>query len=76
MELLEQLLGTLEEYRYFALFIGMIIGGESIFLPAVYLTVLGIFEVVPLVAIAGLATVISDTAWYLVGWFMPFSRPS
>lgn len=74
MELLQELLGKLEEYRYLALFIGMIIGGESIFLPAVYLTVLGIFEVMPLIFIAGLATVISDSAWYLVGWFIPFSR--
>jgi len=74
MELLHALLSFLEDYRHVALFIGMIVGGESIFLPAVYLTVLGIFEVAPLLLIAGLATIISDTAWYFVGWLLPFER--
>ncbi len=45
----------------------LLIGGESIALPIVYLALLGKFSLVQVLGLIFAATVISDTAWYFAG---------
>jgi membrane protein DedA with SNARE-associated domain len=61
-------------HPYLYLFLGMVIGGETFFLPAVYLASQGVLHFSAVLAISALATLISDTAWYVIGRSFPLSR--
>jgi membrane protein DedA with SNARE-associated domain len=54
-------------HAYLLLFLGMLIGGETFLLPAVYLATKGAMSFPLLFLFAAAATVISDTCWYLIG---------
>jgi membrane protein DedA with SNARE-associated domain len=68
------MLELLQQYEYVFLFFGILIGGEIVLLPAVYLAVIGFFGFTPLAAIAILATLITDNFWYAVGRKLPLAR--
>ena len=56
------------------LFLGMLVGGETFFLPAVYLSVKGTLNFSDILFFAVLATIISDTAWYALGRFFSLEK--
>ncbi len=70
------MLEVLQTYQYPLLFLFLIVGDELILLPAVYLAMIGVFNFVPLVVIALLANIISDSAWYGLGRILPADRVS
>jgi membrane protein DedA with SNARE-associated domain len=61
------LIDLIAAYPYITVFIGLLIGGETILLPALYLGVLGVLNVWAILVIMIISTVISDTFWYTVG---------
>ena len=64
----------LTDHSYLALFFALLVGGETILLPAVYFALLGKLELLPVVAVAATATILSDFGWYLGGRFVPASK--
>lgn len=57
----------LATHPYVVMFIGLLLGGETILLPALYLGISGSVSLSAVVAISLLATAISDSLWYLLG---------
>lgn len=57
----------LTHYHYTFLFFGLLIGGESVLVPAVYLAITGVFTFPALIGVTIMATVISDSLWYAMG---------
>jgi membrane protein DedA with SNARE-associated domain len=62
------------EHPYLFLFFGLLIGGESILVPALYLAVASKLSVVCVIGLALVATVISDTVWYFIGYYLTHQR--
>lgn len=58
-------------HKNILLFLGLVVGGETALIPAVYLAFTGVFDFYHIVPIAILATLISDTLWYVLGRFFP-----
>jgi membrane protein DedA with SNARE-associated domain len=54
-------------HPYLFLFVGLLLGGETILLPAIYLALTGIYSIYAVMGIMILATVISDLFWYFIG---------
>jgi polyprenyl-phospho-N-acetylgalactosaminyl synthase len=61
-------------YQYVLLFCGMLFGGETVLLPAIYLVLIGKLQLIPLIIAAALATIISDSGWYFAGRFLPVNK--
>src|SRR5438045_4018998 len=59
------------QHEYLLIFGGLILGGETVLLPAIYLALIGKLNLMFLVTIAGCATIIADSGWYLVGRLSP-----
>jgi membrane protein DedA with SNARE-associated domain len=59
---------------YFLIFIGLLIGGESVLLPSIYFVHLNKLNAGLIIAIAFLATMISDAGWYLVGRYFSLNK--
>lgn len=55
------------EFKYVFFFIGMIIFGETVLIPALYGTIFGFFDLWLILGIALFATLLSDSVWYAVG---------
>lgn len=51
------------------IFTGLFFGGESVLFPSIFLALEGIITFRGLIITAALATILSDTAWYIVGRF-------
>lgn len=56
-------------HPYLIVFAGMLFGGEGVFLPAIYLALLGKLNFFYLIPAAISASVVSDAAWYALGRF-------
>ena len=56
--------------KYIPLFLGLLLGGEMVLVPAVYASALGILDPFLVFAVALAATLISDSLWYLFGRLM------
>lgn len=54
-----------------ALFIGMLIGGETVLVPAMYVVLSGAMQLLPFLIIVIAATCISDAVWYAIGRSLP-----
>lgn len=54
-------------HPYVFIFIGLLIGGETVLLPAIYLAITGTLSLSYVTAIMLVSTVISDILWYYVG---------
>ncbi|HYE60270.1 MAG TPA: VTT domain-containing protein [Candidatus Kapabacteria bacterium] len=52
---------------YMLIFLGLLVGGESVLIPAVYLTFIHVLSAPTLIVLSICATVISDTFWYIMG---------
>lgn len=59
---------------YLGIFAGILVGGESVFIPAVYLTFRNVIDPIPLILISASAGIISDSIWYWVGKTFPVHR--
>lgn len=70
-EPLQSVMGALSAYPYLALFLGLLVAGELILLPAIYLASTGRLEILPLLSVAFVATMISDVIWYGLGRRFP-----
>jgi membrane protein DedA with SNARE-associated domain len=55
-------------HPYISVFIGLVVGGESVLLPTLYLATQNIFSIKYVWCIALLAVAISDSFWYYVGY--------
>lgn len=73
LESLYPALEILSAYPYLALFAGMLIAGEIILLPAIFLATTGRIDLLAVVSVALLATLISDALWYVLGRRFPLS---
>src|SRR4051794_22742634 len=62
------------EQPYLVLFFALLIGGETILLPAVYFALLGKLNLWGVAAGASSATILSDSAWEFVGRVLPVGR--
>ena len=62
------------DQTYFVLFLGLLFGGETVFVPALYWALIGKLALVPLLITATAATILSDGAWFMVGRFLPAER--
>lgn len=71
LENLHPLMGALSAYPYLALFIGMLIAGEVVLLPAIFLATTGRLDILAVVAVSVSATLISDALWYYLGRRFP-----
>ncbi len=67
MKLVTILWPYISHYPYLLLFAGMLAGGETFLLPAVYLAINGAISFNMVVLLSCLATLISDSAWYAIG---------
>lgn len=61
------MLELLQQYQYIFLFVGVIVGGEMVIIPAVYLTLTHVFNFPLFISITIFATIISDSVWYVLG---------
>jgi membrane protein DedA with SNARE-associated domain len=59
------------DHTYGLLFFALLLGGETILIPAVYLALIGKLEILPLAGVACCATILSDSAWYFAGRLLP-----
>src|SRR5437667_10691209 len=64
----------LTDHSYLALFFALLLGGETILLPAVYFALLGKLELLPVMVVAATATILSDFGWYLAGRLLPAKK--
>jgi membrane protein DedA with SNARE-associated domain len=64
-------LDVLSAHPYIALFAGMLIAGEVVLLPAIFLATTGRLDMAVVVGIAMIATLISDAFWYGLGRRFP-----
>jgi len=62
------------EQPYAVLFFALLLGGETVLVPAVYLALLGKLNLWGLAGVASLATMLSDSAWYWVGRILPAEK--
>lgn len=74
MEFINLLWPYVSEHTYLFLFLGMLVGGETFLLPAVYLAARGTLPFSHIVILSSIATLISDTVWYSIGRFFPLER--
>jgi len=61
---------------YSALFIGLLFGGETALLPAIYFGISGVINLEAVIGISIIATAISDTFWYYLGRTMSAEKIS
>lgn len=62
------------EESYWILFLALLVGGETVLMPALYLAMTNRIELVPLFVLSLVATALADTTLYVVGRFLPWGR--
>jgi membrane protein DedA with SNARE-associated domain len=67
------MLEILIHYRYAAIAVAMVIGGDIVLISAVYLLFHNYFSLWPLIATCFFSTMIADVAWYSLGKYLPKS---
>lgn len=60
-------------YPYLMLFVGLLLAGEVVLLPALYLATTGRLDPFLVIVVAVVATMLSDLAWFLLGRWSPSS---
>lgn len=61
---------------YVSVFIGLIIGGENVLLPILYLATQKVFSIEYIWVLSLFATAITDTVWYYLGYKFSLQRLS
>jgi membrane protein DedA with SNARE-associated domain len=74
MELLTAMWPYVANHAHLFLFLGMLVGGETFLLPAIYLAIQGTLRFSDVLLLALLATVVSDVIWYTAGRFVPLEK--
>jgi membrane protein DedA with SNARE-associated domain len=64
------LISLIQEYKYVFLFIGLILGGETVLIPAVYLAYTSVLNWGAVLGITVLAAGLSDVLWYFLGSYL------
>ncbi|MEX0739893.1 MAG: DedA family protein [Pseudohongiella sp.] len=62
---------ALSSYPYLAIFVGLLLMGEMVLLPAIYMAVTGRIDLAAVIILAVLATLISDYLWYALSRRFP-----
>lgn len=62
------LVTIIQEYGYFIIFFGTLLGGEVVILIASFLAFLGFFNIYLVLLISTIGIIISDSFWYWLGW--------
>lgn len=73
LENLHPIFGALAAYPYMVIFIGMLVAGEVILLPAIFLATTGRLDLPAVIFASVIATLISDLLWYGLGRRFPAS---
>lgn len=71
LDFLQPLLNLLQAYPFLFIFFGMLVAGEAVLLPAIFLAATGRLDLAVVIALAILATVLSDLVWYGLGRKFP-----
>jgi len=58
-------------YPYLMLFVGLLLAGEAVLLPALYLATTGRLDPLTVIIVAVAATMLSDLVWFLLGRWSP-----
>jgi membrane protein DedA with SNARE-associated domain len=69
-EYIDTFIGSLGAYAYALIFLGLLVAGESVLLPAIYFALDGKLHMPYVILIALVATAIADAFWYWVGLHM------
>ena len=75
-DFLQPLFSALYTHPYLFIAIGMIVAGELVLLPAIYLAATGRLDLGAVIALALAATLVADLAWYYAGRKFPASALS
>lgn len=67
----QPVLDIVAAYPYLMLFVGLLLAGEVVLLPALYLATTGKLDPLLVVVVAVVATMLSDLAWFLLGRWSP-----
>lgn len=70
-DFLQPLMNLLQAHPFLFIFVGMLVAGEAVLLPAIFLAVTGRLDLATVISLAVLATVLSDLAWYGLGRKFP-----
>lgn len=62
------------QFRYWLLFVGLLIAGESVLLTGIYFALNGELDFKALIVLAFLATWLSDSTLYLIGRVVPWQK--
>ncbi|MDO8908987.1 MAG: DedA family protein [Pseudohongiella sp.] len=76
LENLHPVVGALSAYPYIALFMGMLVAGEVVLLPAIFLATAGRLDLPFVICVSVIATLISDLLWYCLGRLFPAATVS
>lgn len=69
----QPVLDLLAAYPYLMLFVGLLLAGEVVLLPALYLATTGRLDALLVIVVAVIATMLSDLVWFLLGRWSPAS---
>jgi membrane protein DedA with SNARE-associated domain len=67
----QPVLDLVAAYPYLMLFVGLLLAGEVVLLPALYLATTGRLDAVAVILVAVVATMLSDLAWFMIGRWSP-----
>lgn len=73
-EFLQPLVEAVSDHPYLFIFFGLLVAGELVLIPAIYLAVTGRLELGGVFLVAVTAMAISDLAWYWLGRALPRER--
>lgn len=69
----QPVLDLVAAYPYLMLFVGLLLAGEVVLLPALYLATTGRLDPWMVIVVAVVATMLSDLVWFLLGRWSPSS---
>lgn len=67
----QPVLDLVAAYPYLMLFVGLLLVGEAVLLPALYLATTGRLDPFAVIIVAVVATMLSDLVWFLLGRWSP-----
>lgn len=70
-DFLQPLIDLIQAYPFLFIFLGMLVAGELVLLPSIFLAATGHLDLAAVISLAILATVLSDLAWYGLGRAFP-----
>lgn len=73
IEIIRPLLDVLYAHPYLFIFLGMLVAGEVVLLPAIYLAATGRLDIGSVIVLSVFATMLSDFIWYYAGRRFPAS---